>query len=228
MADNEGFRIYLVEDDTAISQVLQRHLSSWGYTVRTVYDFQQVLTEFCAFEPHLVLMDILLPFYNGFHWCAEIRKISKVPVVFLSSAADNMNIITAVNQGGDDFIVKPVDLMVLTAKLQAVLRRAYDFSEKVSVIEYGGLSLNLSDNSLSVAGERVELTKNEFRILQTLLSNHGHIISRERLMNALWQDDCYVEENTLTVNVARLRKKLEAVGIEGLIVTKPGSGYIIE
>lgn len=227
MSPAEAYRIFLVEDDEAIRGILSRHLSSWGYTVRAAEDLRNVLTEFVSFDPHLVLMDIMLPFYNGYHWCAEIRKISQVPVVFLSSVSDNMNIIMAMNQGGDDFIPKPVDLSVLTAKLQAILRRAYDLSGRLPVLEHSGAVLNLSDGSLTVSGKRLELTKNEFRILQTLMENHGHIISRDRLMNALWQDDCYVEENTLTVNVARLRKKLESAGLTEYIVTKPGSGYIV-
>jgi len=223
----EGYRIFLIEDDASIADALTKHLSSWGYSVKAAEDFRDIIPAFIAFDPHLVLIDIMLPFYNGHHWCRRIREISQVPVVYLSSAADNMNIITAMNQGGDDFIPKPVDLSVLTAKLQAVLRRAYDLSGRLPVLEHGGAVLNLSDGSLSAGGQRIELTKNEFRILQTLMENKGHIISRERLMNALWQDDCYVEENTLTVNVARLRKKLEGAGLTGFIMTKTGSGYII-
>ena len=227
MNASEPYRIFLIEDDSAITESLTGHLTSWGYTVRAAADLRHVLGEFVSFDPHLVLVDIMLPFFNGYHWCGEIRKISRVPVVFLSSASDNMNIVMAMNQGGDDFIPKPVDPMVLTAKIQAILRRAYDLSGRVSVLTHGGAELTLSDGTLTANGRRLELTKNEFRILQTLMENHGHIISRDRLMNALWQNDCYVEENTLTVNVTRLRKKLETAGLAGFIVTKPGSGYIV-
>lgn len=182
----------IVEDNVTMATVMKHHLSTWGYEVMTVSDFSDILPAFTAFDPHLVLMDILLPFYNGYHWCGEIRKVSQVPVVFLSSAADNMNIIMAMNQGGDDFIPKPVDLSVLTAKLQALLRRAYDLTGRIPVIEHKNAVLNLNDGSLTAMGNRVELTKNEFRILQTLMENRGRIVSRDTLMNVLWQNDCYV------------------------------------
>ena len=227
MSINEPYRIFLIEDDAAISESLTKHFSSWGYTVHAAKDLQHVIPEFTSFDPHLALVDIMLPFFNGYHWCREIRKISRIPVVFLSSASDNMNIVMAMTQGGDDFVSKPVDLTVLTAKIQAILRRAYDLSGQVPVLEHAGASLNLADGSLTAGSTRVELTRNEFRILQTLMENHGRIISRDRLMNALWQDDCYVEENTLTVNVARLRKKLESAGLTDYIVTRPGSGHIV-
>jgi DNA-binding response OmpR family regulator len=175
----------------------------------------------------MVLVDIMLPFFNGYHWCSEIRKISSVPVVFISSASDNMNIVMAMNMGGDDFIAKPVDLNVMMAKIQAVLRRAYDMPGITPTLEHGGAVLDLNDASLTFNGERVELTKNEFRILQTLMENKGKIVSRDTLMTRLWQADCYVEENTLTVNVTRLRRKLENIGLTDFITTKIGSGYII-
>lgn len=222
------YRILIVEDDVTIAEVIAAQLSLWGHETRTVGDFQHVMAEFAAFDPHLVLVDVMLPYFNGYHWCNEIRRASQVPVVFLSSAADNMNIIMAMNMGADDFIAKPVDLSVLMAKVNAILRRSYDLSGKLPALEHGGAMLNLSDGSLLVGETRVELTKNEFRILETLMQNHGRIVSREALMNALWQNDCYVEENTLTVNVGRLRKKLEAAGLNGYIVTRPGSGYIVE
>lgn len=222
------YRIFLVEDDLALAQAVKASLEQWGNEVYLAEDFQRVTDSFKACEPHLVLMDIGLPFFNGYHWCSEIRKLSNVPVVFLSSASDNMNIIMAINMGADDFIAKPVDPMVLMAKVQAVLRRSYELKEKSPVIEHKGALLNLNDGSLDYQGKRIELTKNEFRILQTLMENKGKIVSRDDLMNRLWQSDCYVEENTLTVNVARLRKKLEGHGLAGFITTKPGSGYIAE
>ena len=169
----------------------------------------------------------MLPFYDGYHWCTEIRKLSSVPIVFISSASDNMNIVMAMNMGGDDFIPKPVDPMVLTAKLQALLRRTYELGEPCQALECHGALLDLSSGTLECGGQRLELTKNEFRILRTLLENRDKTVSRERLMTVLWQSDCYVEENTLTVNVARLRKKLEGVGLGGIISTKPGEGYIL-
>lgn len=222
------YRILVIEDDFALAQVIKKQIESWGNEVRLITDFQNIIPAFVEYDPHMVLVDIMLPFFNGYHWCSEIRKISNVPVVFLSSASDNMNIVMAMNMGGDDFITKPVDPMVLTAKLQATLRRAYDLSGKIPVLEHRGAVLNLNDSSLTYQEHRMELTKNEFRILQTLMEQQGKIVSRDQLMTRLWQDDCYVEENTLTVNVTRLRKKLEHAGLKGFITTKVGSGYIIQ
>ena len=222
------YRILVVEDDFSMAQVLQQELTRWGYGVRLVEDFQAVIPSFVDYDPHLVLLDIMLPFYNGYHWCSEIRKLSNVPVVFLSSASDNMNIVMAMNMGGDDFLPKPVDLAVLTAKLQAILRRSYDLSGQVPVMEHRGVVLNLNDASLRYQDQRLELSKNEFRILQTLLEHKGKVVSRDTLMTKLWQMDCYVEENTLTVNVARLRKKLEGVGLRDFIRPRVGAGYIVE
>ena len=191
-------------------------------------DFSDVLTEFAATGPQLVLMDIHLPFFNGYHWCSEIRKISAVPIIFVSSASENMNILMAVDMGGDDFIAKPFDLTVLMAKIQAILRRTYDFGSETNVIAHKGAMLNISDATLSFNGEKIDLTKNEYRILLTLLENKGKVVSRNFLMNKLWETDSYVDENTLTVNVSRLRKKLEKSGLADFIETKSGMGYIVE
>ncbi len=221
------YRIFLAEDDHALAEAISRQLESWGNEVITVRDFRRVSAEFAEARPQLVLLDIMLPFYDGYHWCTEIRKLSSVPIVFISSASDNMNIVMAMNMGGDDFIPKPVDPMVLTAKLQALLRRTYELGEPCQALECHGALLDLSSGTLECGGQRLELTKNEFRILRTLLENRDKTVSRERLMTVLWQSDCYVEENTLTVNVARLRKKLEGVGLAGIIATKPGEGYIL-
>lgn len=222
------YKILVIEDDLSLAEEIRKQVESWGNEVLCVKDFQNVIPTFVAFDPHMVLVDIMLPFYNGYYWCTQIRRVSNVPVVFLSSASDNMNIVMAMNMGGDDFIPKPVDLHVLTAKLQAVLRRAYNMGGKPAVLEHRGAVLNLSDASLAYGGERMELTKNEFRILQTLLENKGKVVSRDTLMTKLWQADSYVEENTLTVNVTRLRKKLESAGLNEFIKTKVGSGYIVE
>lgn len=222
------YKILIIEDDSSMANTMKKQIQAWGYTVECVDNFQSVIPAFVAFDPHLVLLDIMLPFYNGYHWCTEIRKISNVPIVFLSSASDNMNIVMAMNMGGDDFIAKPVDLNVLTAKIQAVLRRTYDLAGKVPVLEHRGAVLNLNDTTLTYAGERLDLTRNEFRILQTLLENKGKVVSRETLMTRLWEMDCYVEENTLTVNMTRLRKKLEGVGLTNFVTTKVGSGYLVE
>ncbi|MDE6585170.1 MAG: response regulator transcription factor [Clostridia bacterium] len=222
------YKILLVEDDEAISNSITQYLKNWGYDVAVVRDFANVTNEFNKANPHIVLLDIMLPFYDGYYWCKEIRKISNVPIVFISSASDNMNIVMAVNLGGDDFIAKPFDLNVLLAKVQAILRRTYDMSGGIAVIEHKGVTLNINNFTLSYQNKALELTKNEFRILETLLTNKGKVVSRDTLMTKLWQDDNYVEENTLTVNVNRLRKKLDNLGATDFIKTKIGCGYIVE
>lgn len=222
------YKILVVEDDESIASSLQKVLTLWGYDVHVATQFKDVFSEFVSLNPQLVLLDIGLPFFNGYHWCSEIRKLSKVPIVFISSASDNMNIVMAMNMGGDDFISKPFDLHVLIAKIQAILRRTYDFSTSSNLLEHRGAILNINDNSISYNGEKVELTKNEYKILQTLLENKNKTVSRDNLMIKLWETDNYVEENTLNVNVTRLRKKLESIGLNNFIKTKKGLGYIVE
>ncbi|MCI8924848.1 MAG: response regulator transcription factor [Lachnospiraceae bacterium] len=219
------YRILIVEDDRVISKQVEKHLAKWGYEAVCVDNFENILTQFISFDPQLVLLDIGLPFYNGYYWCGEIRKISQVPVVFVSSAADNMNIVMAMNMGGDDFIVKPYDLEVLLAKIQAILRRTYSFQNQSAVAEHAGVILNLSDMSLLYEGKRLELSKNEFRILQFLYERAGKTVSREEIMKRLWDNEYFVDDNTLTVNMNRLRKKLEEAGVQNFILTKKGVGY---
>lgn len=219
------YKIFMVEDDEIIARSIREHLQAWNYDVCCVEDFSNVVAEFVRFDPQLVLMDITLPFFNGYHWCSEIRKISKVPVIFLSSAADNMNIVMAVNMGADDFIPKPFDLEVLTVKIQAMLRRSYDFAGTGSMLEHKGAILNLNETTLTYQEQKIELTKNEFRILEILMENKEKVVSRETLMTKPWESDNYVDENTLSVNVNRLRKKLESLGLEEFILTKKGIGY---
>lgn len=221
------YRIFVVEDDEIIARSVRRHLESWDYKVACAQDFSAVLAEFSAFAPQLVLMDIKLPFLNGYHWCAEIRKISTVPIIFLSSAADNMNIVMAVNMGADDFIAKPFDLDVLTVKVQAMLRRTYDFGGEGEVLSHQGVFLYPAEATVSYGEENLELTKNELRILQTLMEHKEKVVSREHLMEKLWESDSFVDENTLSVNVNRLRKKLDGIGLENFITTKKGIGYRI-
>lgn len=225
---SQVYRILIIEDDVSMAKAMKKQIESWGHEAKLVEDFRNVISTFAEYDPHMVLVDIVLPCYDGYYWCSEIRKISNVPVVFISAASDNMNIVMAVNMGGDDFIPKPVDSSVMMAKIQAVLRRAYDMGDNASVLEHRSAVLNLNDASLIYQGEHIELTKNEFRILQTLMENKGRIVSRDTLMTRLWQTDSYVEENTLTVNITRLRKKLENIGLKDYIVTKVGSGYIVE
>ena len=213
------YLILIVEEDAVIASALEKHLETWGWIVKTVENFENVLGEFTSFEPQLVLLDISLPFYNGYHWCSQIRAVSRVPVIFISSASDNLNIVMAMNMGGDDFIAKPFDLTVLTAKVQALLRRTYDFAGQSRLIEH--------DGTLTFGSEKIELTKNEHRILMVLLESKGKIVSRDVLMTRLWESDSYVDDNTLTVNITRLRKKLEQAGLSDFITTKKGSGYLI-
>ena len=222
------YKIFLVEDDDAIAAAVARHIASWGWEVRRAADYTDVAGELDAFAPHLVLLDIGLPFRNGYHWCAEIRKLSQVPIIFLSSASDNMNIVMAMNMGGDDFIAKPFDLEVLTAKVQALLRRSYDFAADPGRLEHRGAVLSLRDATLAYGGEKLDLSRNEYRILQVLLENKGRTVSRETLMRKLWETDSFVDENTLSVNVNRLRRKLEGMGLEDFIRTKKGMGYLVE
>ena len=222
------YKIFLVEDDDAIAAAVARHIASWGWEVRRAADYTDVAGEFAAFAPHLVLLDIGLPYRNGYHWCAEIRKLSQVPIIFLSSASDNMNIVMAMNMGGDDFIAKPFDLEVLTAKVQALLRRTYDFAADTGRLEHRGAVLNLRDATLSYGEEKLDLSRNEYRILQVLLENRGRTVSRETLMQKLWETDSFVDENTLSVNMNRLRRKLDSMGLEGFIRTKKGLGYLVE
>ena len=222
------YRILIVEDDPAIAGAVKRQIEAWGCEARTAENFADVTADFRSFAPHLVLMDIGLPLYDGYHWCAEIRKISRVPVIFLSSASDNMNILMALNMGGDDFIAKPFDLNVLTAKVQALLRRTYDFAVQSEVLECGGAVLHPDEATLAVGGRRIDLTKNELRILHLLMENRGRFVRREDIMNRLWETDYYVDDNTLTVNMTRLRHKLDAAGLAGFIRTKKGVGYGVE
>ena len=222
------YRLLIVEDDRGIAEGVREQAEAWDITAHIVTDFHNVMAEFSRFDPHIVLLDISLPFFNGYHWCGEIRRVSNVPVIFISSAADNMNMIMAMNMGADDFIAKPFDGSVLIAKIQALLRRTYDFAPSVPVLEHKGAMLNTGDVSFLYKNEKIPLSKNEYRILLTLMKNKGKVVSRERLMEQLWETDSFVDENTLSVNVNRLRKRLEAAGLEGFITTKFGVGYIIE
>lgn len=219
------YRILIVEDDKTIARQLEEHLKKWGYEAVCAENFENILSQFVSFSPQLVLLDIGLPFYNGYYWCSEIRKVSQVPVVFLSSASDNMNIIMAMNMGGDDFIGKPFDFEVLLAKVQAILRRTYAFGAQSSVMEHRNVILSLTDMSLHYQGNKQELSKNEFRILELLYEQAGNMVSRERIMKRLWDNECFVDENTLNVNINRLRKKLEEMGVHDFILTRKGVGY---
>ena len=220
-------KVFIVEDDEVIAAAVAQQLTAWGYLVRRAGDFRNVLGEFADFDPQLVLLDIGLPFYNGYHWCSQIRRQSRVPIIFISSAADNMNIVMAMNMGADDFIAKPVDMNVLVAKIKAVLRRCYDYVEQVPTYTCRGAVFHPADATMEYQGQRLSLTKNDCRILQTLLEHKGSLVSRDTLMMRLWETDSFIDENTLTVNIARLRRKLDGLGLTDLIVTKKGMGYMI-
>ena len=222
------YKILIVEDDMVIAGSLQKFLNGWGFLAEAVTEFDRVLETFLKLEPHLVLLDISLPFYNGYHWCRESRQVSKAPIIFLSSADDNMNIVMAMNMGADDFIAKPFDRNVLVAKVQALLRRAYSFSGSVNILEHGGAILNLGDGTLWHQDRKTELTRNELKILEFLMETKGKVLSREAIMKRLWEDESFIDDNTLTVNVTRLRKKLDGLGLHNYIVTKKGLGYLVE
>lgn len=221
------YKLMIVEDDEGIAGAIKTQAEMWEFNVRCVRNFRNILGEFSEYEPHLILMDISLPFFNGYHWCGKIRKISRVPIIFISAASENMNMIMAMNMGADDFIAKPFDQNVLMAKIQALLRRTYDFGNNMSILEHRGAVLNKDSGTLTFNEQQIMLTKNEYRILLTLMENKGKVVSRERLMEILWKTDSFIDDNTLTVNVNRLRKKLDSAGLSDFITTKFGVGYII-
>lgn len=228
ISNQTQYKILIVEDDTTIGEKMKSHLEKWAYKVTLASDFQDILGEVTAISPDLILMDITLPYYNGFYWCAEIRKLFKIPIVFISSADDNMNIVMAMDMGGDDFIAKPFDLAVLTAKIGAIIRRSYSYAGQVNVIEHNGAILNLLDATISYQGKKTDFSKNEFQILALLMENTGSIVSRDTIMMQLWDSDNFIDDNTLTVNVTRIRKKLKEIGLEDFVKTKKGIGYMID
>lgn len=222
------FKILIVEDDPKMEGIIKENLERWGYQGLAVQDFSHVFEEYFHRKPDLILMDINLPYYDGFYWCEKIRQVSKLPIIFISSRSNNMDIIMAVNMGGDDYITKPFSLEILMAKIQALLRRSYSYQRAEShMIEVHGAMLNLNQSTLSYQDHTVDLTKNEFKILQILMHNQGIIMSRDKIMRSLWEDESFVDDNTLTVNVNRLRKKLSDIGLEDFIGTKKNQGYLI-
>ena len=223
------FKILVVEDDKTIAEEIISALTKRGYEGKIIDDFQKVLESFIEYKPEMVLMDINLPFYDGFYWCGKIRMLSKVPIIFISSRTEEMDIVVATNMGGDDYIIKPFSLRILMTKISALLRRTYSYFDDSSmeVITHKGLILNLKDDTIMYQGVKSELTKNEFRILHILIKNKGTIVSRERIIRELWEDESFVDDNTLTVNIARLRKRLEDIGLENYIDTKKKQGYLV-
>lgn len=220
-------RILIVEDDEVIANEVAKHLASWGFDAVVARAFDRIDEEFASSGAQLVIMDISLPYFNGYYWCERIRRFSRAPVVFLSSRADTADVVMAVNMGGDDYIAKPVNPELLIAKIRAVLRRAYDY-ESPARLPLCGAEFDASASCLLVGGERRELTKNESRILFVLLEKRGAIVSREELMLRLWDSDEFVDDNTLTVNVNRLRKTLSDAGLGACVKTHKGQGYSID
>ncbi len=221
------YRIFIVEDDEIIAQTLKEQIEKWDFDAACAENFSDICSEFTAYNPQLVLMDISLPNYDGYYWCEKIRKISKVPIVFLSSASENMNIVMALSAGADDFISKPFDVAVLIAKIKAVLRRTYDFAGSTSILKHGNLILDIGEHVVKGETGETELTKNECRILAILMENGGNVVNRSEIMKAMWESDEFVDENTLSVNINRLRKKLDEVGAGDAVKTKKGEGYMM-
>lgn len=220
-------KIFIIEDEKNIANELKQQLFSWGYNTDTAKDFKRIIEELKEYNPDIVLMDINLPYLNGFIWCEKIREFSNVPIIFLTSAYDNINLVTAINHGGDDFLPKPFEIQVLVAKIKALLRRTYEFEEKESILEYDNVKLNTDNMTVSYNGKMESLSKNEFMILETLMENTNKVISRDRIMDKIWNTNSFIDDNTLTVNITRLRRKLENLGIEDFIKTKKGVGYMI-
>lgn len=221
-------KIMIVEDDEIIKSSLKTELEKWGYEVYCLENLDNVVVEFQSEKPQLVLLDIVLPFFNGYYWCQEIRKISKVPIIFISSKNENMDIVMAMQFGGDDYITKPINLDVTIAKIQAMLRRSYNFVNDIDYLSFGKIQLILSEAKVDFSGMNVDLTKTEMMILESLFKEQGAVVSREKIMDRCWQGDSFIDDNTLAVNVTRLRKKLSSIGLDGLVMTKKGYGYYLE
>lgn len=228
--DDNKLDIFIVEDDFVLAKEIKLRLEKYGYTAQTVVDLQNITNEVLIANPKLILMDINLPYKDGFQWCNEIRRFLKVPIIFISSRDSDMDIIMSINMGGDDYIVKPFSIQLLIAKVQAVFRRAYSYNITADkeIIKVGPITLNIADGTVIKDGIVVELSRNEFKILHILMQNAGSIVSRDDIMDALWSTDEFIGENTLTVNVTRLRNKLKSIGLDDYIKTKKGQGYIIE
>lgn len=224
--ENRKWKIFLVEDDKVIAEEIKRHLNFWNYEIKIAEDFQNIFDDFKNFHPDLVLMDVSLPFYNGYHWCKIIRKNSKVPILFISAADENLNLIMAMDLGADDYLTKPFELELLQIKIRALLRRAYEYVETRNIF-YNDIRLDCDNMIISRENKEIELTKNEFKILEILLEKPGKVVNRDEIIDKIWQTDSYIDDNTLTVNVMRLRKKLEDINIFELIKTKKGVGYYV-
>ena len=222
------YKIMVVEDDSNISKIICENLEKQNFKCLRIVQFENIMDKFINFKPELILMDINLPRNNGFYWCEKIRELSKVPIIFISARNTDMDIIIATNTGGDDYLVKPFSIEVLLAKVKGMLRRTYAYNEGESnIISFGELIFNADNGMIACKNKREELTHNEMEILKILLKNQGKVVSRERIMRALWNDEKFIDDNTLTVNITRVRKKLSAIGYENIINTIRNEGYII-
>ena len=220
-------KVYLIEDDVSIFEVIKERFAQWTIDVIGPADFHHVMDDFLKEQPQLVIIDIQLPVFDGFHWCREIRAISKVPILFLSSRDHPMDMVMAMQMGADDFVQKPFHMEVLLAKVQALLRRVYDYKEQpIEILRWNGATIDYDRATVDYNGKQIELTKNELFILKVLLKSSGQIVSRDELMRRLWDDERFVNDNTLTVNVNRLRQRLDEIGLKDVIVTKKGLGYM--
>lgn len=221
-------RVMIIEDDHKLRTMISEYLRKWGFDPIIVNRFEHIDKQFVEQKPHIILLDINLPSFDGFYWCSKIRQLSEVPIIFISSRTQTMDIVMAMNMGGDDFIQKPFSLEVLVAKMNAVLRRANQNHNEKDVILAGDIILNLGNGVVSYQEREVSLTKNEFHILYLLMKKSGQIVSRDEIMRALWEDEQFIDDHTLTVNITRLRKKLESIGLKDVIVTKKRQGYLLQ
>lgn len=224
----DKIKIYIVEDDDVILRSLEKFLKSWSYEVFAPDDFSAVYESFLDVNPDLVLLDVSLPFFNGYYWCEKIRQASNVPIIFISSADENLNKIMAMNMGADDYITKPFDLDLLLAKIKAMLRRSYQYVEATSKLSYKDIEIDRNRMILNFAGKDLALSKNEYLILEMMFEYPEKVYKREEIMDKIWQTDEFIDDNTLTVNIMRLRKKLEDIGLKDFIKTKKKVGYYIE
>ncbi len=221
-------KILIIEDDLNVARELSISLKKWSFEVDIIKDFDNILKEVIDNKPSLILMDVNLPYYDGFYWCEKIREVSKVPIIFLSSRDSNMDIIMGINNGGDDYITKPFSTEVLISKINALLRRSYDYNNSDTLIYYNDAVLDIEKCIFRYDDKEIELTKNEIKILSLLIKNKEKVVSREKIMMSLWNNDEFVNDNTLTVNITRLRGKINELGLKDIIKTKKGIGYLIK
>lgn len=219
-------KILLVEDAEMIRNELKEFLTNYGYEVEAPDDFKQIMHDVLREDIHLILLDINLPVYDGYYICREIRKSSQVPIMIVTSRDNEMDELMSMNLGADDFITKPYNTQILLARIESVLRRTYKQQES-SMLQFGLLKLDLSNGTILYQDQQEELTKNEIKILHCLMKSKGKIVSREELMEYLWSSDLFIDDNTLSVNITRLRKKIEAIGMQNPIETRRGLGYIM-